>query len=218
MRSNRLKMPFLSVFSSRMRATAHEIFHFIESVTWSVLAFSKQTVFLQIIVFFSKKYVRACVCDFFFVPLHANLCVVTSRHAHKRNFNRNYNNQKSNRIMANDKQSGLMFNALTAGSKIVGNITADSDFRIDGLIEGELNCSGKVVVGEAGRVKGTISCQNAEIMGLVEGKINCSQQLSLRANCKINGDVLTKTLIVEPGALFNGTCSMGAKAPEPVKK
>lgn len=55
--------------------------------------------------------------------------------------------------MASDKQSGLMFNALTAGSKIVGNITADSDFRIDGLIEGELNCSGKVVVGEAGRVK-----------------------------------------------------------------
>ena len=29
--------------------------------------------------------------------------------------------------MANDKQqSGMMFNALTAGSKIVGNITADS--------------------------------------------------------------------------------------------
>lgn len=61
MRSNRLKMPFLSVFSSRMRATAHEIFHFIESVTWSVLAFSKQTVFLQIIVFFFKK-IRARLC------------------------------------------------------------------------------------------------------------------------------------------------------------
>lgn len=55
-------------------------------------------------------------------------------------------------------------------------------------------------------------------MGLVEGKINCSQQLSLRASCKINGDVFTKTLIVEPGALFNGTCSMGAKTQEPVKK
>ena len=46
--------------------------------------------------------------------------------------------------MANEKQqSGLMFNALTAGSKIVGSITADSDFRIDGMIEGDLNCSGK---------------------------------------------------------------------------
>ncbi len=113
--------------------------------------------------------------------------------------------------MANDKQqSGLMFNALTAGSKIVGNITADSDYRIDGLVEGDLQCTGKVVIGEAGKVKGTIGCQNAEIMGLLEGKISCSNQLSLRASGKIVGDVNTKTLIVEPGALFNGTCSMGA--------
>lgn len=112
--------------------------------------------------------------------------------------------------MANEKQQGgLMFNALTAGSKIVGNITADSDFRIDGLIEGDLNCTGKVVIGEAGKIKGTVSCQNAEILGLMEGKINCTQQLSLRANGKVQGDVRTKTLIVEPGALFNGTCSMG---------
>lgn len=122
--------------------------------------------------------------------------------------------------MANEKQQGgLMFNALTAGSKIVGNITADSDFRIDGLIEGDLNCSGKVVIGEAGRVKGTIECQNAEILGLLEGKIKCHQQLSLRASGKVRGDVQTKTLIVEPGAMFNGTCAMGAtEAPKaPVK-
>ena len=117
--------------------------------------------------------------------------------------------------MANERQQGgLMFNALTAGSKIVGTITADTDYRIDGTIEGELNCSGKVVIGEAGRVKGTVNCQNAEIMGLMDGKINCSQQLSLRANGKIQGDVQTKTLIVEPGAQFNGSCSMsGEKAP-----
>ena len=120
--------------------------------------------------------------------------------------------------MANERQqSGLMFNALTAGSKIVGNITADSDFRIDGQIEGDLNCSGKVVIGEAGRVKGTIVCQQAEILGLMEGKINCHQQLSLRSNGKINGDVHTKTLIVEPGALFNGSCSMGGEKAAPSK-
>ena len=110
-----------------------------------------------------------------------------------------------------------MFNALTAGSKIVGNITADSDFGIEGLIEGEINCTGKIVIGEAGRVKGTIMCQNAEILGLMDGKISCSQQLSLRASGKIQGDVHTKTLIVEPGAQFNGTCSMGSDKVAPVK-
>ena len=114
-------------------------------------------------------------------------------------------------LMSNEKQQGgLMFNALTAGSKIVGTITADSDYRVDGLIEGDLQCTGKVVIGEAGRVKGTIVCQNAEIMGLLDGKITCHHQLSLRSNGKIQGDVQTKTLIVEPGALFNGTCGMGS--------
>ena len=120
--------------------------------------------------------------------------------------------EDSQQRMANEKQqSGLMFNALTAGSKIVGNISADSDFRIDGLIEGDLSCTGKVVIGEAGRVKGTIVCQNAEILGLMDGKIRCGQQLSLRSSGRIQGDVQTKTLIVEPGAIFNGTCSMGAQ-------
>ena len=121
-----------------------------------------------------------------------------------------FNRKKTENIMANDRQqSGMMFNALTAGSKIVGTITADSDYRIDGLIEGDLSCTGKVVIGEAGRVKGNIVCQNAEILGLMDGKITCSNQLSLRSSGKITGDVITKTLIVEPGALLNGTCSMG---------
>lgn len=120
--------------------------------------------------------------------------------------------------MANEKQGGSMFNALTAGSKIVGNITADSDFRIDGLIEGDLQCTGKVVIGEAGKVKGTITCQNAEILGFLDGKLTCSQQLSLRCTGQIQGEVETKTLIVEPGAIFNGSCSMAKKVAEPVQK
>ena len=122
--------------------------------------------------------------------------------------------------MANDKQQGgLMFNALTAGSKIVGNINADSDFRIDGTIEGELKCTGKVVIGEAGKIKGTVNCQNAELLRLMDGKITCNQPLSLRASGKIQGEVQTKILVVEPGAQFNGSCSMGSNAtPIPEKK
>ena len=121
--------------------------------------------------------------------------------------------------MANDKQQGgLMFNALTAGSKIVGKISADSDFRIDGTIEGELKCTGKVVIGEAGKIKGTVICQNAEILGLMDGKITCNQQLSLRASGKIQGEVQTKILVVEPGAQFNGSCSMGANVAAATEK
>jgi cytoskeletal protein CcmA (bactofilin family) len=105
-------------------------------------------------------------------------------------------------------QTGTLYNALTAGSKIIGTVIADSDIRIDGQVEGDVQSTGKVVIGEKGLVKGTVSCQNAEIMGSLEGKITVMQTLALRATSRIKGEVNTQTLIVEPNAVFNGTCSM----------
>jgi cytoskeletal protein CcmA (bactofilin family) len=104
--------------------------------------------------------------------------------------------------------AGAMYNALTNGSKIVGKIYADSDFRIDGDVEGMITCNGKVVIGQKGFLKGSISCVNAEIIGTVEGDIVVSETLSLRSTAVIKGDVKTKILLVEPNAVFDGTCSM----------
>lgn len=112
--------------------------------------------------------------------------------------------------MAQTQQStGTLYNALTAGSKIIGTIIADSDIRIDGTVEGDIQCVGKVVIGEQGRLEGSIVCQNAEIMGKMEGKLDVKQSLALRSTSVLKGDVKTQTLLVEPNAIFNGTCSMG---------
>lgn len=104
--------------------------------------------------------------------------------------------------------AGAMYNALTNGSKIVGKIFADTDFRIDGEVEGTINCNGKVVIGQKGILKGSISCVSAEIIGTVDGDIVVSETLSLRSTAIITGDVKTKVLVVEPNAVFHGTCSM----------
>lgn len=106
------------------------------------------------------------------------------------------------------QQSGTLYNALTAGSKIIGTIIADSDVRLDGTVEGDLECTGKVVIGEQGSLKGSIVCQNAEIMGKLEGKITVEHTLALRSTSNTQGEVITGTLIVEPNAIINGTCSM----------
>lgn len=104
--------------------------------------------------------------------------------------------------------TGAMYNALTNGSKIVGKIVADSDFRIDGDVEGTITCNGKVIIGQKGYLKGSISCLNAEITGTVDGDIVVADTLSLRSTAVITGDVKTKLLVVEPNAVLNGTCSM----------
>ena len=96
-------------------------------------------------------------------------------------------------------------------------MVADSDFRVDGTVEGDIQSNGKVVIGEQGKIKGTIICQNAEIMGQLEGKIETKHTLALRATGNIKGDVKTQTLIVEPNAVFNGSCKMGKEETAPKK-
>jgi len=112
------------------------------------------------------------------------------------------------------QQSGTFFNSLTAGSKIIGKVIADSDIRIDGVLEGDLQCSGKVVIGEKGKIKGTVVCQNAEIMGVMDGKATIEQSFALRATGQMIGDLKTRSLLVEPNAQFNGTCSMKQETKE----
>jgi cytoskeletal protein CcmA (bactofilin family) len=117
-------------------------------------------------------------------------------------------------MATNQQNSGSLYNALTSGSKIIGTVITDSDMRIDGVVEGDVKCAGKLVVGEQGMVKGTVECQNAEIMGRLDGKIQVKHTLALRATSDMKGEIHTGTLVVEPNAVFNGSCSMGT----PVEK
>ncbi len=103
---------------------------------------------------------------------------------------------------------GPQYNSLTKGTKVVGNITTDDDIRIDGILEGDILSKGKVIVGQQGMVTGNMDCQNAELLGTIEGKVNCSELLVLRQSACLTGDVITRTLIVEAQAQFNGTCQM----------
>lgn len=106
------------------------------------------------------------------------------------------------------QNSGIIYNSLTNGSKIVGKIIADSDFRIDGEVEGEIACKGKLIIGQKGFLKGSITCNNTEILGRVEGTLLVFDTLTLRETAIVNADVRTKVLVVEPNAIFNGSCSM----------
>ena len=114
--------------------------------------------------------------------------------------------KKSNNIIS---EPGLT-NQLKKGTKIEGNLSSESDARIDGTIEGNVNVKGKVIIGETGIITGDINCSICEISGTVKGKLNISNRLTLKASAKYTGDMTTAKLIIEPGASFNGSCKMNA--------
>ncbi len=109
---------------------------------------------------------------------------------------------------------GGLHNALALGTSVKGNMMTETDFRLDGKIDGDVNCSGKIVVGPKGCVTGNIVSSNAEILGLVEGSIRVSEKLVLKSTAVVKGDIFTQVLEIEPNARFNGACAMGVSAKE----
>lgn len=99
-------------------------------------------------------------------------------------------------------------NRLVANTKIKGDITADADFRIDGILEGSIKTKGKVVIGKTGFINGKVYCENADIEGKFNGELNVSNILTLKSTAEIQGNVIVGKLSVEPGANFNATCDM----------
>ena len=108
----------------------------------------------------------------------------------------------------NETDNTPTINLISTGTDITGDIKSNGDIRIDGSLTGNLNTKGKVVIGPTGKVKGEVICKNSEVAGIIEGKIIVGQLLNLKASSRINGDIVTVKLSIEPGALFSGNCKM----------
>lgn len=99
-------------------------------------------------------------------------------------------------------------NTITQGTTIKGNVSAGGDFRLDGILQGNITLNGKLVVGENGSITGNVVCQNARIIGTVIGNITVQDLLSLDSTANVKGDIIINKLSIEPGANFSGTCRM----------
>ena len=99
-------------------------------------------------------------------------------------------------------------NRISQGTKIIGDITSQGGFRIDGEVEGNIKTPNKVVIGKSGIVKGSLHCKDADIEGAIHGNVTISNLLSLKSTAHIDGEVVVSKLAVEPGATFNASCEM----------
>ena len=99
-------------------------------------------------------------------------------------------------------------NKILSGTEITGDIISDSNLLIEGEIIGNVSCSGKVVIGTSGKIKGNLVCVNAEVDGAMDGELTIENLLVLRTTARIKGDIQTLKLNIEEGAYFEGACVM----------
>ncbi len=104
------------------------------------------------------------------------------------------------------------FNRIIAGTTIKGDIQATGDFRIDGTLVGTINVKGKIVLGPTGRIEGEVQCKNAEVQGSINANIKVDELLSLKASAKLQGEIMTNKIAIEPGARISGNINMDKQA------
>ena len=95
--------------------------------------------------------------------------------------------------------------------EVRGTIRFKTSVMLKGIFEGEIFSEGLLVVGPTAKVTATISTKTLISHGEITGNVTATDQVTLKNTSLHNGDVTTPNIIIENGAVFNGSCAMRAK-------
>jgi cytoskeletal protein CcmA (bactofilin family) len=111
--------------------------------------------------------------------------------------------------LAREIKEGNLSGFVGSGTVVTGEANFKAMMRVDGHLSGRVNStSGTLIVGANGKVDANIEVAVAIVHGTVNGDIIATQRLELGRAAKLNGNIQTASLMIEPGALFEGTCKM----------
>jgi len=100
---------------------------------------------------------------------------------------------------------------LDEGCELTGTLSFREGVRIDGRVEGEIDCKKTLVVGESGRVNATIRSESVVIHGQVEGDIAARRKITLHKSARVTGDMCTAGIVIEEGARVEGRILIGSE-------
>lgn len=105
---------------------------------------------------------------------------------------------------------------LTPGCHFSGKLFCKGSSRIGGKIEGEIISEGLLIIEEGALITANITADEAVIQGKVNGQVQASQKVELAPTCVYTGDIVSPKLIIQEGAVFNGSSIMKLSQPEKV--
>jgi cytoskeletal protein CcmA (bactofilin family) len=95
-----------------------------------------------------------------------------------------------------------------AGARLEGTVVSAGSLRIDGQIKGQINADGDVTLSPQSQVEADIRAQNVSVAGRFKGNIIVKGKAHLARGGRIDGNITSKTLVVEEGGTFHGQSIM----------
>jgi cytoskeletal protein CcmA (bactofilin family) len=111
--------------------------------------------------------------------------------------------------IAREIKDGTLSGFVGSGATITGESSFKSMLRVDGRFSGRItSATGTLIVGAGGQVDANIEVAVATIHGVVNGDIIASQRIELGRAAKLSGNIQTPSLVIEQGAVFEGSSKM----------
>jgi cytoskeletal protein CcmA (bactofilin family) len=97
---------------------------------------------------------------------------------------------------------------LSRGVSIEGSVKFDTELLIDGEVEGTIESTGTLTIGEHARIRGEITAASITVLGKVEGNILATERCELQAGSTLRGDIEAPRLVVDEAAAFQGSAKI----------
>lgn len=91
---------------------------------------------------------------------------------------------------------------LGADLRITGEVVSTGTVEVLGEIEGNITAHG-LLIGQEGRVKGSVQADTVEVKGRLDGKVTC-ESVTLRSSATVKADITTNGIVIESGASMDG--------------
>src|SRR5690606_27736137 len=98
---------------------------------------------------------------------------------------------------------------VAANTVICGNLEVAGDLVVCRRLEGSIRVEGSFTVGEAGNNWGDTECRTAHVSGRIKGNLKAREGVDLIQGAKVTGDIYTRSLRIEEGAILQGMSYMG---------
>lgn len=99
---------------------------------------------------------------------------------------------------------------ISSGVIVEGKLSSNGNVRIDGTVNGDINANGNLTIGNQGEVTGEVHAQVITVGGKISGTITAHDKIILESTSLLKGDIITKILVVEEGAVFEGKSTMNS--------
>lgn len=97
-------------------------------------------------------------------------------------------------------------NVISSGSSVTGNIKINGYIHIDGDLEGNLECTGNVTIGQDARIRGNITAKSMTISGIVYGNLYAQNSVHLLSTSAVIGDIQARKLQADEDVIVHGHC------------